>query len=93
MQVGSGHASRTADRAHQVAPAHFLAGLDVELGEVRVIGLHAAAMIDDHEAAISAVGCGVYYDAVRCRADACGALMSTPLWNAPSPENGSVRWP
>ena len=41
-------------RSDDLAAAHFLPGVNQNLGQMRVIGLDAAAMIDDDQTAIAA---------------------------------------
>src|ERR1019366_765130 len=54
VQVGSGGASAGAYQSDDLAAAHFLSGVNHDLGKVRVAGLETAAVIDDHQTAIAA---------------------------------------
>src|SRR5579883_1433196 len=66
MQVRPGGAAGGAHTAHDVAAAHFLAGANVNLGKVRVIGLDAAAVVNHDQPAVAAADpFGMRHDAVR----------------------------
>ena len=82
-------------RAHDLALADLLAfdahrsAKDAHTKSVTV------AVIDDDAASVAAVPAGVHHDAIGCGLDRVpiGAEISTPVCIAPSPENGSLRWP
>ena len=49
-----------------VAAVHFLPGVNRNLGQMRVIGLQAAAVIHDHQASVAARHhLGLHHDAIR----------------------------
>src|SRR5260370_1305098 len=61
----SRHASRSANGAHWLALTDFLAGDHLEPREVRVVGLEAVLVIDNHQPPVAPFPIGKRYDAVR----------------------------
>ncbi len=64
MQVGAGRQAGGAHRADGLALLHFLALLHHPLGEVQVLGLDAAGMLDEH---VVAIGCRIDRSGLPCR--------------------------
>src|ERR1019366_4455872 len=54
VQVGRRSTPAAADQADDLAAAHFLSGVNLNLGQMRVVGLEAAAVIDNHQTTIAA---------------------------------------
>src|ERR1017187_2609599 len=70
VQVRGGGASGAADQSDDLGAAHFLPGVNQNLGQVRVIGLQAAAVVDNHQSPIAAGHhLGLHHDAIRGGAD------------------------
>src|SRR5260370_363727 len=64
MQMRRCNAAGISYLTHRLALPGFLAGDDVELGEMGVIGFVAVAMIHDYQAAVSAISASIHHDTV-----------------------------
>src|SRR5438552_4137484 len=66
VQVRSRDPARAAYQSYYFTAPHFLPDVNVDAGKVRVIGLDTAAVVDPHQAAITASHrFGLDYDAIR----------------------------
>src|SRR5258708_6383646 len=95
MEMGAGAAAALADVADGVSAVHVLAGDAGKATQVTVAGGDAGTMVDDSGASVAANEVGKQNTAVGWRHTGRPSVdpISTPLWKAPSPLNGSIRSP
>ena len=76
MEVAAERAACVAAEANQFAAFNVLAGHDLALGHVGVVGLEAVGVVNDDEVAVAAVAFGDAHDAIEGGVDGFACWLS-----------------